>query len=215
MRRRHQHDHEHDCGCAPRSTRRARREQRNELIRLERARQNAERVSLRSHRAQGFLIVGAVVAVILVASRLWPSPAAPAQPSLDAPVPAATAAAQPTTVAVIASATRDAAAAAAAWWQAACTLTPDRWSPDGMTDAGYRAAQLTPPSAVSATWTCQGATGEPLSGVRADGTVTVRVAATRTVTPAGQQPAFTETATDVRVLVNQDGRWLVGSNPAN
>ncbi|HEY5845636.1 MAG TPA: hypothetical protein VIU11_04475 [Nakamurella sp.] len=214
MKRRHQHDHEHDCGCAPRSTRRARREQRNELIRLERARQNDDRVSLRSHRANGFLIVGAVVAVILVASRLWPSPADPAQQPLAPPMPSATTTAPPT-VAVIASATRDAAAAAAAWWQTACTLTPDRWSPDGMTDAAYRAAQLTPPSAVPATWTCQVATGEPLSGVRPDGTVTVRVAATRTVSPAGQQPAFTETATDVRVLVNQDGRWLVGSNPAN
>ena len=178
-------------------------------------------------RAAGALIVGAVIAVLLLlrvfvfggADSPVSDPGTPASASprttlaAAAPTRSSTAATPP--IAAAAAAPPVAALAAVQTWLAlTCESSVDypnaaRWQAAKplLTDAGFASANLAP-TVVPATWACSGitVTGDPAA--TPDGSYLVDYTATRTIT-TGSSPTVTEQVTGTRVVVPQNGQWLV------
>lgn len=131
---------------------------------------------------------------------------APSSPTMSAAAPVAPAAVDPAAV-----------AAATAWFTVTCPLPPSAWAPAAplMTPAAWAAVNPTPP-VVTATWSCTrlNVRAAPDQQAAPQGGVVVRMNADRTIT-TGTTPVVTENAAAVRVVVNDDGRWLVDREPAN
>lgn len=178
-------------------------------------------------RAAGALILGAVIAVLLLlrvfvfagGDSAAPDPAtspaaAGGTPAVAAPVRSSTAAA-PTSAAVAAAAPPVAALVVVqTWLTLTCESTADypnavRWQAAKplLTDIGFASANLGA-SVVPATWVCANitVTGDPAT--TPDGSFLVDYAATRTIT-TGSSPTVTEQITGTRVVVPQNGQWLV------
>jgi hypothetical protein len=177
-------------------------------------------------RAAGALIVGGVVAVLLLL-RVFvfggDDPAAPdsTTPAAAAPATAPAAAAtqaRSSTAATPATAAAAAPVAALAAVQTWLTLTCEssveypnaaRWQAAKplLTDAGFASANLAP-SVVPATWVCSTitVTGDPAA--TPDGSFLVDYSASRTIT-TGNSPTVTEQVTGTRVVIPQNGLWLV------
>jgi hypothetical protein len=209
----------------PSLSRTGRRVFRQERTEQARQRLRAQRRALTDARARGAQIILGAIALVMAGFWWWPTApeAVPAPGPAAAAPPTATTLAPPTTapdpVRVVSGPQPAAVSAALTWWSVACQHTPDRWGPlqPLMTPAGWHEASSTPPAVVPQTWVCVDLNAEQDGVSSPDGTVVVRLTASRTVTPpegAGFGP-FVELASETRTMTLANGQWLVGTGPAN